>query len=150
MRPVHGTIALERSFAAAPERLFSAFADPRARERWSAPSTDVEVRILESDLRTGGGETARCGPKGGPMNWETRISYHLVERPSLISFTEELRDGEQLLTVALITFDIVEADNGGTILRLTDQVTSFVGEGAVQGHREGYAAVLENLAVALA
>ncbi|WP_136659430.1 SRPBCC domain-containing protein [Nitratireductor sp. XY-223] len=150
MRSVHETIAIERSFAAAPDRLFAAFADPRARERWSAPNADVEIRILQSDLRTGGSETARCGPAGGPLNWEMRVAYHLVEPPSVISFSEELWDGEQLLTVALITFDIAGAENGGSLLRLTDQVTSFAGEDALQGHRDGYAAALQNLAASLA
>lgn len=78
-----------------------------------------------------------------------KVAYHRVADNRLITFTEELWDGDSLLTVALITFDFEERGLGGTRLKLTDQITSFVGEGGVRGHRDGYTKALENLAAAL-
>ena len=147
MTPRHETLRFERRFDCPPERLFAAYADPRRREAWSAPGPDAEVRIEASDLRTGGAETARCGRRGD-LGWTLRTAYHLVEPDRTITFTEVLSEGERILTVALVTFDIAE-DGAGCRLRLTDQVTSLVGQDGVAGHRAGYEAALANLAGAL-
>ncbi len=37
------------------------------------------------------------------------VAYNLVENDRLITFTEELWDGDNMLTVALITFDLSKA-----------------------------------------
>ena len=142
----HETVTLEKSLPASPEEVFQAYADPKAREKWSAPDNTTEIRILESNVKTGGSETGKCGTRGQELNWRMNVAYHLVEKGRLITFTEELWDGDTMLTVALITFDLTKASDGTTILRLTDQITSFVGEGGVQGHRDGYTKALDNLA----
>lgn len=144
----HETLAFERTFDAPPERLFQAFADPRQREIWSAPTPETVIVIDETDLRTGGHETARCG-SADALNWTMKVIYHRVEDGRLVTFTEELWDGAKLLTVALITFEFRKRGDAGTLLSLTDQVTSFVGEGGVSGHRDGYTKALANLAASL-
>ena len=140
----HDTLTFTRAFNASPVRLFAVFADPREREVWSAPSPTAEVRIETSDFRTGGRETARCGGKGD-LRWRLSTLYHQVIPDRLVSFTEELWEGDTLLTVALITFDFAP-EGTGTKLTLTDQVTSFVGPDAIHGHRQGYTAAPANLA----
>lgn len=147
MNVAHDTLSFERVFDSTPADLFRAYADPRVRELWSAPSPFTEVRIDEGDFCTGGEELGRCGAKGD-LRWSTRTYYHLVVPDALISFTEELREGDQLLTIALVTLEIADADKG-VRLKLTDQVTSLVGAEAISGHREGYAKALDNLALAL-
>ncbi|PTX56314.1 uncharacterized protein YndB with AHSA1/START domain [Litoreibacter ponti] len=142
----HETVTLEKPLPASPEEVFQAYTDPRAREKWSAPDNTTEIRILESNVKTGGSETGKCGTRGQELNWRMDVAYHLVENDRLITFTEELWDGDNMLTVALITFDLSKAPDGTTILLLTDQITSFVGEGGVQGHRDGYTKALDNLA----
>jgi uncharacterized protein YndB with AHSA1/START domain len=78
-----------------------------------------------------------------------KVVYHWVTEGRLITFTEELWDGGELLTVALITFDFEKRGTSGSRLKLTDQIISFVGEGGVAGHREGYTKALANLAASL-
>jgi len=140
----HETLVFEREFNAPPERLFQSFTDPREREVWSAPTPDIEFVIDETDVRTGGSEIARCGSRGN-LSWTMKVAYHKVTANEQITFTEELWDGEDILTVALITFEFVKTGQGGTHLRLTDQITSFVGQGGIQGHEEGYTKALANL-----
>lgn len=88
-------------------------------------------------------------------NWQmrhTRLGTELAHGCGLPSrggkqidhFTEELWDGDTLLTVALITFDIRGTSGGTCVLHLTDQVTSFVGYGGVRGRRDGYTRALDN------
>lgn len=141
----HETVTLEKSLPASPEDVFLAYTNPKAREKWSVPDDKTEVRILQSNVRTGGSEIGKCGTRGQELNWRMNVAYHLVEEGKLITFTEELWDGDKMLTVALITFDLNKGPNGTTILHLTDQVTSFVGEGGANGHRDGYTKALENL-----
>ena len=71
-KPQHATITLERSYSAPVELVFSEFADPVARARWSAPSEDVLI-YDEADFRIGGKDVFRCGPKDDPkVRGETR------------------------------------------------------------------------------
>lgn len=140
----HETIELTQTFTVPRARLFKALTSADEREIWGRPDSDTEIRILESDVRTGGTEKGLCGPTGN-MKWQTKVFYHLVETDRMILFTEELWDDSTLLTVALITFDVTADGEGQSQLRLTDQVTSFFGAGAAQGHRSGYTMALKNL-----
>lgn len=142
----HETIALKNPLPAPPDSVFRAFVDTEARQEWSAPDSTTEIRIIESDVRTGGSETGKCGTRGEELKWRMDVAYHLVEENRLITFTEELWDGDALLTVALITFDIRGTSDGTCVLHLTDQVTSFIGDGGARGHRDGYARALDNMA----
>ena len=144
----HETLVFEREFSATPDRLFQAYADPKQREVWSAPTPETVIVIDESDVRTGGREIARCGSAEN-LNWTMKVAYHSVVENRLITFTEELWDGDSILTVALITFEFQPSGTNGTKLTLTDQVTSLVGEGGVAGHSDGYTKALANLAASL-
>jgi uncharacterized protein YndB with AHSA1/START domain len=57
----HTTINLEHSYGAPVERVFSEFADPATRARWSAPTGDTLVYDT-AEFREGGGDVFRCGP----------------------------------------------------------------------------------------
>lgn len=140
----HETIKLTQSFPVSRTRLFKALTSTQEREIWGRPDSETEIRILESDVRTGGSETGVCGPTGD-MRWRTKVFYHLVETDRMILFTEELWEDGTLLTVALITYDMAADGDGGSRLRLTDQVTSFFGADAAHGHRSGYTLALKNL-----
>jgi uncharacterized protein YndB with AHSA1/START domain len=61
----HTTIILESSYRAPVERVFSEFADPVARARWSPTSNDVLI-YDQTDVRVGGRDLFRCGPKDDP------------------------------------------------------------------------------------
>jgi len=64
-KPQHGTITVERSYRAPFERVFSEFADPVARARWTPPSKVVLI-YDEANFRAGGRDIFRCRPKNDP------------------------------------------------------------------------------------
>lgn len=140
----HQTLVLERHFAATPAEVFAAFADPVARAAWSAPTEDAVVEIDSCEFRDGGRETARCGPKGN-LGYNLAIVYHEVVPDTRIVFSEELSEGDFRLTVALVSFEMAPAADGGTDVRVTDQVASHVGAEGIEGHAEGYRCALANL-----
>jgi uncharacterized protein YndB with AHSA1/START domain len=141
-KPQYATIALERSYAAPLERVFSEFADPVARARWSAPSEDVLI-YDEVDFRIGGKDVFRCGPKGNPrFRGETR--YLLIVPNARVVSSETVHMDGQCLAVSLTTLDF-ERTQDATNLTVTVQIVSFVGPGMIHGSESGYKSALENL-----
>lgn len=139
----HETIELQQTLPVAPARAFAAYCSVPDREIWSAPSATAAVIIDHADVRTGGSETTRCGGKDD-LRFRTEVRYHKVEANAYVSFTETLYEDDAILTAALITFDFRAEGDERTYLTLTDHVTSFVGPEALAGHREGFAASLQN------
>jgi len=59
----HDTFAIERFYAATPQRVFAAWSDPQAKARWFSPTADEHTL----DFRVGGHErNSGGGPADGP------------------------------------------------------------------------------------
>ena len=138
----HATITLQHSYSAPLERVFSEFADPVARTRWSAPSDDVLI-YDEADFRIGGKDVYRCGPKADPkFRGETRY-LDIVPNARVVS-SETVDMGGERLAVALTTLDF-EPTEDGTNLTVTIQVLSFVGPDMIHSYESGNKSALKNL-----
>lgn len=59
----HDTIVIDRRFAAAPARVFAAWATPAARARWAVPGTDWAIAGDEDDFHT----SAATRPAGSAL-----------------------------------------------------------------------------------
>ena len=55
----HGAFSIERLYAAPPQRVFAAWADPVAKRAWFAEGKGSEVQSYHLDFRNGGAEIAR-------------------------------------------------------------------------------------------
>src|ERR1700730_16330702 len=117
----HATIVLERTYRASLERVFSEFADPVARARWSPPSNDVLI-YDQTDFRAGGRDVFRCGPRNDPR-FRGETLYHLIVPNKRVVSSETLDTDGQRLAVSLNTLDF-ETTGEGTHLRLTLQTVS--------------------------
>ena len=143
----HATITVQHSFSVPVERVFSKFADPLARARWSAPSND-ELIYDEADFRIGGKDVFRCGPKGNPkFRGETRY-LDIVPNARVVSSETVDVKGERL-AVALTTLDFEPTDDGSD-LRVTIQMVSFAGPDVIHGYESGNKSALKNLSQYLA
>ena len=143
----HATITLERAYAASAEHIFSEFADPRARAKWSAPQNDALV-YDEADFREGGRDVFRCGPRND-LRFQGVTTYHVIVPNRCVVSTESLSEGATQLAIALNTLEF-ESTAEGANLRLTVQIASFVGPGLVTGYESGNRSALEGLARQLA
>jgi uncharacterized protein YndB with AHSA1/START domain len=77
---------VRRRFAAAPEQVFAAFADPRLVSRWLTPSPEIKLSVLTFDFRIGGAyRFAYHVPSGQIMT--VHGLYHAIECPSHIAFS---------------------------------------------------------------
>jgi uncharacterized protein YndB with AHSA1/START domain len=139
----HATFTLEHSYPAPVERVFSEFADPVVRARWSALSEDVLI-YDEADFRVGGKDIFRCGPKGDPkFRGETR--YFLILPNERVVSSETLDMDGRRLAISLTTLDF-ESKEDATILTITVQMISLVGADMIRGYESGNKSALENLA----
>ena len=138
----HATITLQHSYSAPPEQVFSEFADPGARARWSAPSND-ELIYDEADFQIGGKDVFRCGPEGNlKFRGETRY-LDIVPNARVVSSETVDLDGQRL-AVALTTLDF-EPTEHGTDLTVTVQLVSFVGPDMIHSYESGNKSALKNL-----
>ena len=140
-KPQHATITLERSYQAPIERVFSEFADPVARARWSASSGDVLI-YDQTEFRVGGRDLFRCGPKNDPR-FHGVTFYHLIDPNKTVVSTETLEADGQQLAVSLNTLEF-DASSEGTNLKVTVQMVSLVGPGMIVGYEAGNKGALEN------
>src|ERR1700693_1226013 len=106
-KPQHATITLERSYRAPIERVFSEFADPVARARWSPPSSDTLI-YDEADFREGGRDVFRCEPKNDPK-FHRKTSYHLIVPNKCVVSSETLDADGQRLAISLTTLEFEPA-----------------------------------------
>jgi uncharacterized protein YndB with AHSA1/START domain len=142
----HATIVLQHLYPVPPERVFSEFADPVARARWSPPSSE-EFTYDEADFRVGGKDVFHCGPRGDPkFRGETR--YLDIVRNARVVSSETLDVDGQRLAVALTTLDFEPAQDGSN-LTITVQMVSFVGADMIDGYESGNKSALENLSLHL-
>ena len=139
----HATVTLEHSYSAPVERVFSEFADPVARARWSAPSED-ELVYDEADFQIGGKDVFRCGPKGD-LKFRGETHYLAIVANASVVSSETVDVDGQRVAAALTTLDF-EPTESGTNLKVTIQVVSFVGPDMIRSYESGNKSALENLA----
>lgn len=111
----HATFAVERSYHAAPERVFAAWSDPDAKERWFGSSKHE----FELDFRVGGMELHRGVDERGNA-YTFRAWYQDIVPDGRIVYTYEMLAGQTRISVSLATVEFTRAV-AGTRLVLTEQ-----------------------------
>jgi uncharacterized protein YndB with AHSA1/START domain len=120
MTVTHATFSLERTYDAAPSRVFAAWSDPVAKARWFGSGGSHEL-----DFRVGGREVTRgSAPDGKAMAFAS--VYHDIVPDQRIVYTSTLAGDDVLATVSTTTVELT-ADGDGTRLTLTEQGTYLDG-----------------------
>ena len=139
---VHDTLTFSQSIKAALSLVWDAFADSNLRAVWGVPKGEAQIYDA-SDFRVGGQDTYRCGPPE-TLEFHGAVDYIQIVPESLIVHTDTVAVGDQILATALLTWQF-GTHGETTFIRLTDQVTSFVGADMIDGHRNGHTQALEQL-----
>ena len=75
MSITHNTFVIERSYSAAPEKVFAAFADPVKKRRWFVEGEAHDVEVFEMDFRVGAmGRASYRFKQGTPIQGMTITS----------------------------------------------------------------------------
>ena len=139
----HATVAVERTYAASPGRVFEAWADPAIRTLWDVPGEGWETVEFTSDFRIGGRETSRFGPSGDPKYHSNGRILDIVPDARIVS-AGTMHVGERRISTTLCTVELIPAGDG-TRLIVTDQSAYFDGREDPADRENGWTAILDNL-----
>ena len=140
----HATLAMERLYNASPQRVFNAWADFEARQRWSAPAEGIRIEYVEADFSEGGRDVSRC-IEAGNVDFIATVNYLDIRKDSRIVFAEDVVHGNKRVSAALVSVELVPQGDA-TRLLLTLQIASFDEAGMESGYQFGWSSALDNLA----
>lgn len=150
---VHSTFVIQRSYPAAPDRVFQAFADPAKKRRWFVEGEHHDVEHYELDFRVGGRERARFRfyngtPVDGLACTNEGIYQDIVpNRRVVVAYTMTL--GERCISASLATIEFLPSETG-TDLVLTHQGAFFEGADGPARREAGWQKLLDQLPAAVA
>ena len=139
----HSTFVIERDYDVSAARVFAAWADKSAKERWFGPSEGEH----ELDFREGGREHFEAAVEGAVYSYDAL--YEDIVRGERIVYTYKMhRDGVRI-SVSVTTVELL-ADGDGTHLRYTEQGVFLDGTDTPAAREHGTAELLDKLGEALA
>jgi uncharacterized protein YndB with AHSA1/START domain len=145
---IHDTFTIERSYPAAPARVFAAFASEEAKDAWG-DTGDVEAadspEPSEFDFRVGGRERFSHKYQGTSYRYDG-LYYDIVPDQRLV-YSYEMYAGDVRISVSLATIEFVSSGDG-TELTWTEQGTyldGFDGNEAPEIRRGGTVELLDGL-----
>jgi uncharacterized protein YndB with AHSA1/START domain len=147
---VHGVFTVDRTYKAAPSKVFKAWADPELKRKWFGSPEPGNIKH-QFDFRVGGREyNEGKGPDGGDYTFDVRY-YDIIENNRIVYAYDMHLNGERIsVSVATVEFkpsgsgthivvtehgafldglDTVDARKAGTNW-LMDQLGAFVDKGA--------------------
>jgi uncharacterized protein YndB with AHSA1/START domain len=143
---IHDTFTIERTYPAAPGRVFAAFASNEAKEAWGDTgdlgASDVPV---EFDFKAGGWE--RFGFEYNGVNYRYDALYYDIVPDQRIIYSYEMYADGARISVSVATIEFVPAGDG-TTLTVTEQgayLDGIDGPGAPGLRQEGIEEMLDNL-----
>jgi uncharacterized protein YndB with AHSA1/START domain len=145
----HGTFTIEREFAYSPVRLFAAWADRKAKEKWfGGPSDQWKILERQMEFRVGGRERARGKWSSGRVS-DFQAVYHDIVQDRRIVYSYAMHIDEKKISVSLATIEFEPAGKG-TKLILTEQGAFLDGYDDAGSRDRGTRGLLDALEKSLA
>lgn len=143
----HQTVVIKKTMKAPVAAVYSAFASVKARSEWAVPQGEA-IKYIRANFKVGGADEFRCGSPA-KLEFKGVVQYHELQKNKRIISTETMSHSKKIISVALLTTDLI--DQGGvTEVVITAQVCSLDGNDMSAGYKNGWTAVLKNLAKFLA
>ena len=140
----HATFSIERVYDASPARVFEAWADPVAKQRWFGP--DEVSGSYEFDFRIGGQERSQLEHAGSSYTFDAR--YQDIVANERIVYSYDMHRDETRISVSLATVELAPA-GAGTRLLFTEQAAFLDGQDTPAEREQGTGTLLENLGAEL-
>jgi uncharacterized protein YndB with AHSA1/START domain len=149
---IHDTFTIERTYPAAPSRVFAAFASEEAKSIWGDTGglEPVDGEAAEFDFRVGGRE--RFGIKAGDTTFVYDARYYDIVPDQRIVYAYEMYADGARISVSVATIEFAKSGDG-TALTVTEQgayLDGIDGPEAPSLREEGTAEMLDGLAGYLA
>jgi uncharacterized protein YndB with AHSA1/START domain len=141
----HGSFTIERTYPAAPSRVFAAFASLEAKSHWFGPDNTLNGDH-ELDFRTGGRE--RFASKHGDTTYIFDSVYYDIVPGERIVTAYEMYANDDRISVSVATVEIAPAGSG-THLVYTEQGVFLDGLDKNEHREHGTIEILDRLGAAL-
>src|SRR5688500_5217422 len=153
MAILHDRFTLERRYPHSRDRLFAVLSEPDLKQRWHAGPT-VNVRNFEMDFRIGGAER-QCYALGPDTPFpgtllENEGRFEDIVPGERIVLTTTMTFGGRRISTSLLTFELADADDGGSALTFTHQAVFYEGADGPEMRRAGWVSMLDALDRSLA
>jgi uncharacterized protein YndB with AHSA1/START domain len=146
---VHDTVVVRRSYDAPAARVFAAWSDAAALQRWYVPGDGSwSSKILTHEFRRGGAKRLEFGPPGGPTYTEDCRYEDIVPERRICFAMTILRAGVPI-TTSMVTVELV-ARGARTDTVVTDQIAILDGGDTAAAREHGWGETLDKLARVLA
>lgn len=144
----HATFVIERTYDASPTRVFQAFADPAAHDRWFVKNDGWEIAEYTHDFRIGGRESGRFSPKRGDSIYYNETVYQDLVPNKRIVFAYTMAREDTRISASLATVELIPK-NGKTLLIYTEQGAFLDGFDQPADREAGWRGLLESLDIEL-
>jgi uncharacterized protein YndB with AHSA1/START domain len=146
---IHDTFTIERSYPAAPSRVFAAFASAEAKDVWGdtgdLETAEGEAGITRFEFRPGGRE--RFGFKWQGTTYRYDARYYDIVPDQRIVYAYEMYANDARISVSVTTIEFAKTENG-TALTYSEQGAYLDGIDGAQApslRQEGTTEMLDNL-----
>lgn len=142
----HATFVIERTYDAAPGRVFAAWASPEAKALWFGNLAKPDPGY-QLDFRVGGRELNKGGPEGGAVYTYDGVYLEIVpDQRIALSYTMDMN--QTRISVSIATVEL-KAEGDRTRLIYTEQGAYFDGHDKPEFREHGTKELLNNLAAYL-
>lgn len=145
----HATIVIERRFEATPARVFAAWADPAARDRWFVKAEGWPIAEYAHDFRIGGHERGRFSASEGGEVYGNETRYLDIVPGKRIVFAYTMARDGAIISASLATVEFF-ADGKATRMIFTEQGAFLDLADQPKYREEGWTSLLDALARELA
>jgi len=135
----HATFVVERAYDARPDRVFTAWSDPRAKARWF----DGSEGEFEFDFRVGGWERSRGTAPDGREYIFQALYQDIVPSRRIVYTYDMLLEGTRI-SVSLATAEF-KPERDGTRLVFTEQGAFLDGHELPAQREQGMGSLLDSL-----
>jgi uncharacterized protein YndB with AHSA1/START domain len=136
------SLSLERTYRAAPERIWRAWTQAEALKQWFAPSEAHKVDVMEIDVRVGGRYRIAITAPDGEVHDVSGVYREVVPNERLV-FTWAWRSTPERMSQVTVA---LQPAGTGTALTLTHE--QFFDDAARDRHRQGWTTFLDRLEAA--
>jgi len=140
----HHTVVVERTVNATPARVFAAWRDAAALQRWHAPGDGTwHTNIVSHEFRPGGGRVMTFGAPGD-VQYREDCRYEDIVDDQRICYAMTISRGNERITTSMVTV-LMTAKGARTLLTVTDQLVILDGGDTAADRERGWGETLDKL-----